>query len=95
MNKNEFERKFAEENGKTYKETREWCDAIFDAMAKAMTENDSMYIFGLGKFEHVQRAARSGRNATTGERIPVPAHMEIKFKPAEAIFDAVASEKLH
>lgn len=87
MNKNEFERKFAEENGKTYKEMREWCDSYFDAMAKAMTENDlDVYLYPESSNIANREPAMEGRkSASTGERIPVPAHMEIKFKSAEAI----------
>jgi DNA-binding protein HU-beta len=44
---------------------------------------------GLCKFGVVDKAARTGRNPSTGEAIEIPAHRAVKIKPLKALRDVV------
>jgi DNA-binding protein HU-beta len=44
---------------------------------------------GLGTFEVVKRAKRTGRNPQTGESVTIKAHKAVRFRLAKALKDAV------
>ena len=44
---------------------------------------------GIGKLVLVDRAARTGRNPSTGETIEIPAKKVVKFRVAKACKDAI------
>jgi len=48
-------------------------------------------LVGFGSFTAGQRAARTGRNPTTGETIEIPAARTVKFSAGKAFKDAVNS----
>lgn len=50
-----------------------------------LNEHGKVTVRGFGSFTVVERKARSGRNATTGERIEIPARMAVKFRPSKAL----------
>ena len=43
----------------------------------------------IGTFKAVQRAARTGRNPRTGDKIEIPASVKVSFSAAKALKDAV------
>lgn len=49
-----------------------------------------MDLYGFGKFTVAERAARSGFNPATKEKIEIPASRAVKFKPAKALKDVLA-----
>jgi DNA-binding protein HU-beta len=63
--------------------------AIFDAMAGEMAKGGTVDVAGFGKFEGVDRDARTARNPRTGEMVPVPAKRVPKFKAAKGLKDTV------
>ena len=65
-------------------------DAL-DALAVLAYEGaaDGFTIPGIGKLVKVNRAARTGRNPSTGETIQIPAKTVLKFRIAKAAKDAV------
>jgi DNA-binding protein HU-beta len=44
---------------------------------------------GFGSFSVVERAARIGRNPSTGAQITIPAAKKVKFAPGKFLKDAV------
>jgi DNA-binding protein HU-beta len=64
-------------------------DAIFDAIAKAMSKGDEVAIAGFGTFKVAKRAARMGINPKTGERIQIASSIKPKFRAAKALKEAV------
>lgn len=44
---------------------------------------------GLGKFQRVERAARTGRNPATGAPVQIDAKAVAKFMPSKALKDGV------
>jgi DNA-binding protein HU-beta len=66
----------------TKKQVGEIADAVFEVIAKAIREDGRYSHPGFGTFSVKTRAARTGRNPRTGEKIPIPASRTVGFKPA-------------
>lgn len=64
-------------------------DAVLDALRETLHEGEAVSLPGVGKFEVVQRAARTGRHPTTGASIAIPAKMAPKFKASSKYREAV------
>ena len=60
-------------------------DFIIKELERELTEGGMCRIKGLGTFKTVSRKEHKGCNPRTGESIVVPAHVSIKFNPADAI----------
>lgn len=90
MNKAEFIQKVAKDTNAPYIRTEPWVNAVLNSLADAITNEDEVLFLGFGRFEHVARKARHGRNASTGELIPIPARTVVKFTPAKQIAKTVA-----
>ena len=64
-------------------------DATIDVVAEALKNGEGISLFGLGKFEIKEKAARNGVNPKTGEKIVIEAHKSVKFTPASDLKNAV------
>ncbi len=64
-------------------------EALVDAIAGALKNDDEVVLAGFGTFSVRKRAARSGRNPRTGESLAIPASRLPAFKPGKALRDAV------
>ncbi len=97
MTREDFIRKVAKDTGAPYVQSKQWVNAVMDSLADALINEDVIKMRGLCTFEHCRHKARSGRNASTGERIVIPPRTVIKFIPsthiAEAIKDIPVPEK--
>jgi DNA-binding protein HU-beta len=60
-------------------------EAILDAMKGALKKGDRVQLVGFGSFTVKKRAARTGRNPQTGEKINIPASKTVGFKAGEAM----------
>lgn len=60
-------------------------ETIFELMAEALAEGDSVNVPGFGAFHVSERAARRGRNPVTGEPITISASKTVRFKPAKGL----------
>lgn len=60
-----------------------------DVIARAVSEGDSVQLVGFGSFSQGQRAARTGRNPTTGAEIVIAAAKTVRFSAGKAFKDAV------
>lgn len=61
-----------------------------DVATKALKQGDDVTLPGLGKLSINKKAARKGRNPSTGAEITIPAKNVPKFTAAKALKDAVA-----
>jgi len=64
-------------------------DAVLDNIAEALQKGDVVTLAGFGSFKVVERAAREGRNPSSGEKIHIPASKIPKFSVGKNLKDAV------
>ncbi|MGM0968687.1 MAG: HU family DNA-binding protein [Bacillota bacterium] len=89
MNKTELVSTVVEATGLAKKEVVSVVEATLDAIESTLKEEGQVKIAGFGTFEVATRAARKGRNPSTGEEIDIPETKAPKFKAAKALKDAV------
>lgn len=68
-------------------------DAVMNAIKKTLKGGDSVRLVGFGTFSVSQRAATTGRNPRTGEKIKIPASKQPKFKAGKELKEAVNGKK--
>ncbi len=68
-------------------------EAVFDAIQEAVARGEKVAITGFGVFERVERAARTGRNPSTGEPVEVKASTVPKFRPGSEFKDYVSGAR--
>lgn len=64
-------------------------NAVLDAVANALKENDKVQLIGFGTFEVKTVAAREGHNPKTGEAIQIPESKKVSFSSSKALKDLV------
>ena len=64
-------------------------NAALDAIAKSLDNGEPVTLVGFGTFLVRDRAARTGRNPSTGQTITIAAAKTPSFKPAKALKDAL------
>lgn len=85
MNKTEFIAAVAEHSGLTKADAKKAVDASLEVIAKALKKGEKVSILGFGSFDIVERAARTGVNPRTGEKIEINARKVVKFKPGAGL----------
>jgi DNA-binding protein HU-alpha len=61
-----------------------------EAMAKSISEGDTVRLVGYFTMTAKDRPERLGKNPKTGESITIPASRRIAFKPGKKLTDAIA-----
>ncbi len=64
-------------------------NCVFEEIRNCLINHDSLTILGFGTFTTYDRAARTGRNPSTGETFQIEASKGIKFKPSKKLKDEV------
>ena len=64
-------------------------EAVLGTVTTALADGERVALFGFGVFETVDRAARTARNPATGGTVEVPATAVPRFRPGQALKDAV------
>ena len=64
-------------------------DAVLDGISGALSNGKSVSLVGFGTFSVRHRAAREGRNPSTGEAMHIKASNVPGFKAGKALKDAV------
>ena len=80
----------ASEAGTSQRQTAEVLSVLRDTISQELASGGEIVIPGVGKFVLSHRAERKGRNPQTGEVITIPARQAVRFKPAQALKNAVA-----
>ena len=62
---------------------------VFGAITNSLRSKTEVRLVDFGTFSVTRRAARTGRNPRTGERIQIPASNKPKFKAGKGLRDAV------
>ncbi len=89
MNKNDLIAVVADATGTSKADAGSAVDATFDAITNALKSGDGVQLVGFGNFSVADRAARQGRNPSTGATIQIAASKAPKFKAGKGLKDAV------
>jgi len=90
MTKAEFVAKLAEKSELKKSEAEKAVNAFLETVTEALKAGDKVVFTGFGSFEVTERAAKEGRNPSTGEKIQIKATKAPKFKAGKGLKDAVA-----
>ena len=88
MNREEFVRRAAANQGNTITETRYWVDLVFEELKGAIIDEEKVSIYGFGTFEHRHHKGRTMKNFE-GEKFTCPDTTMLKFVPSIYLRDAV------
>ena len=89
MNKTDLVAAVAAKAELSKKDADEAVKAVFDAITGALADGDKVSLVGFGTFSVKERAARTGLNPQTKEKIEIPASKAPAFKAGNALKDAV------
>ena len=64
-------------------------DAVISCICDGIKQDDGVTIVGFGTFAKKDRAARTGRNPSTGEAMQIKASTTIGFKPSQSLKEAL------
>lgn len=68
----------------TKKDADNFVSFTLDTIKKAVKKGDDVSLVGFGTFTKTRRAARTGVNPATGEKIKIKARTLPKFRPGKA-----------
>ena len=89
MNKTDLIEIVAKEANLKKKDADAAVSAVFCAIEKALVDGDKVQLIGFGTFEIKDRAAKTGRNPSTGETIEIAASKQVKFSAGKTLKDKV------
>ena len=89
MNKNDLVAAVALRSGLSKADTARAVDGIIDSITSSLKGGTEVRLVGFGTFSVSRRAATTGRNPRTGEKIQIPASKQPKFKAGKALKSAV------
>ncbi len=89
MNKAELIAAVAEKTGLSKKDADKAVSAVFESVKDALVAGDKVAVFGFGTFEVRERAARTGLNPQTKQKIQIAASKAPAFKAAKALKEAL------
>ncbi len=86
-------RVYERHGGLTKSEAAAVVNKIFDTMKVNLLEGRPVKIQNFGVFEVADRKGRVGVDPSNGEKIFIPAHKSLSFRPAPRLKDAVAKRQ--
>ena len=89
MNKTELVAAMAEKAELSKKDSEKALKAFIDVVTEELKKGEKVQLVGFGTFETSKRAAREGRNPSTGKAMKIPASKSPKFKAGKALKDSV------
>lgn len=89
MNKSELIDSVAKKTGLTNKEAHAAVNGFIETVKESLAKNDSVVLIGFGTFLVRERAARKGRNPSTGEPLDIPAVKVPAFRAGSVLKEAV------
>lgn len=79
----------AQETGLSLNKANQAVTTVFNTVADAIKNGDTVEVLGFGKFFKKEVSARTAMNLATKEKIEVPAHGAPGFKASKGLKDAV------
>jgi len=89
MNKSDLIKQIAERSGLTQAQASTALQAFEITVIDELANGHEVVLMGFGTFKITDRAARSGRNPKTGEKIEIAASKVPTFKAGKALKEAV------
>ncbi len=89
MTKADLVNAMAEKAGLSKTDAEEALKAFIETVTGALKSGDKVALVGFGTFSVGERAARTGQNPQTGQKIQIAAAKVPKFKAGKALKDAV------
>ena len=89
MTKAELVTSVAAKAGLSKKDSEKAIAAVVESITEALAKGESVQLVGFGTFEVRERAARTGINPRTKEKIEIAATNVPAFKAGKALKDAV------
>jgi DNA-binding protein HU-beta len=85
MTKNELAERVASQTGLPASQARAALEATIESISDELAGGGEVALAGFGKFSVSHRAARQGRNPSTGATIQIAASKAAKFSAASAL----------
>lgn len=89
MNKTELIEVVAQKADLNKKNAEAAVNAVIAAMEEALVAGEKVQLIGFGTIEVKAKAARTGRNPSTGATITIPATKQVKFSAGKTLKDKV------
>lgn len=89
MNKTDLIQLVAEKIAFTKKDSEKAVNAVLDGIMETVKKGEKVQIIGFGTFEKRKRAAKIGRNPSTGQQIKIPATNVPVFKAGKSFKELV------
>ncbi len=89
MNKEDLVALVSEKADITKKAAGEALSTVLEGISSTLGNGDPISFVGFGSFKVVSRAAREGRNPSTGEKMHIKASKSVKFTPSKALKERV------
>jgi DNA-binding protein HU-beta len=89
MNREDLVKLVSEKTGITKKAAEQAQKTVIEVISSTLEKGDSISLIGFGSFKVVERAARKGRNPSTGEKMQIPASKAVKFTPSKSLKERV------
>ena len=89
MKKEDLVKLVSEKTGITQKAAEQAQKVIIEGISATLEKGDSISLVGFGSFKVVERAAREGRNPSTGEKMQIPASKTVKFTLSKSLKERV------
>lgn len=89
MNKNELIQAIAKQTDMTQRDTQKLVEAFAQTVTDTLKKGEKITITGFGTWEVSKRAARIGRNPSTGEEIKIKAKKLPKWKAGKHVKDSL------
>ena len=89
MNKSELVEAIAKETGVSKKDTEATLKAFVNVVSDTLQKKEKVQLIGFGTFETAERAARTGVNPQSGEKIKIKASTSVKFKAGAPLKEKV------
>jgi DNA-binding protein HU-beta len=85
MNRNDLAALLAEQHELSKAGAARVLDTVIDALCAELKKGNAVALSGFGTFKLGQRAARTGRNPATGDKIKIAARKLVKFSPSTSL----------
>lgn len=87
MNKSELVDSIAQKSGLNKTQSTEALNAFMETVGEALEKGDTISLVGFGTFSVKERAARTGHNPKTREKIEIAASKVPSFKAGKGLKD--------